>query len=256
VHRYEELEKIYYKKMFLKIIVILLFFFVTFVGIYYFYKNGFHLNKSSQSIKTDKIENNQSKEENKTKFEQKTVEQKTVKENKIKTPKKRENAKKNKTINQEEKLTFVVPQISENEIKKEITTPEKTGNSSNKKTESETKIKKPLNNTSITVKPEIEIKEKKISLNELKQKFSMNPSYDLALMIAKEYYKQKNYKQAQIWAIKANNLDPQKVESWLLFADILLKENKKKKALEILKIYLDQYGEEERIRAKIRSIDE
>jgi tetratricopeptide (TPR) repeat protein len=84
----------------------------------------------------------------------------------------------------------------------------------------------------------------------------MNPSYDLALMIAKEYYKQKNYKQAQIWAIKANNLDPQKVESWLLFADILLKENKKKKALEILKIYLDQYGEEERIRAKIRSIDE
>jgi tetratricopeptide (TPR) repeat protein len=245
VHRYEELEKIYYKKMFLKIIVILLCLFVAFVGIYYFYKNGFHSYKSSQSVKIDKIENNQSKEKNKTKIQQKVAEK-----NKIKTFKKIENT--NKT-NQEEKLTFVIPQISENEIKKEIKFPKKIENPSNKKTKSETKIKKPLN-TLVIVKPKIEIK--KITVSELKQKFSQNPSYDIAIMIAKEYYKRKNYKQAQIWAVKANTLDPTRVESWILFADILLKESKKKKALEILKVYLDQYGEDERIKAKLRSINE
>jgi tetratricopeptide (TPR) repeat protein len=227
VHRYEELEKLYYKKKMFKIFLIV-FFFILGIGYLLTYKI-LHF-----------------KEDNKT---NKNFENKVSKENLLNESKKNENKNTTlkKEIDSEEKLSFILPEINDTKEKK-LKISEK-----NKKIKTQNKI---VEKPHIVVTPKIVIKEKKITINELKQKFSQNSSYDIAIIIAKEYYKRKNYKQAQIWAVKANTLDPERVESWILFADILLKENKKKKAIEVLKVYVDQYGEDERIKAKLRSINE
>jgi len=244
VHRYEELEKEYYKKQKLKIFFSLIIVVVLIIGGYYFYKKisvkklPSFVNKNKKEIKT--YEKNETKANPKPKEKIKKTEVKKIK----------------KESQKNDRLIFVIPNIDENEIKEEkFEKKEVKEEKKIKKTKKEIK-NKPKSPPPVKPNPQLIIKEKPVSLTELKQKFSQKPSYDLAMMIARTYYNQKKYKQAQIWVIKANNLSPQKVESWLLFADILLKENKKQKAKEILGIYLDQYGENPDIKAKIRSIDE
>ena len=219
MHRYEELEKEYYKKRILKALFGLVAVLTVFFAGYFTYKRDI----SNKTVIEAKKEIKQKPEINKTVKKEEKKAQKNV-----------------------DKLIFVVPHINEDEIKDTKKTVKKTKKPEKKEVKKE--IKKEVK------KPKVQIKEKSITLNELKQKFSQKPSYDLAIMIAKNYFNKKDYKQAQIWAIKANNIDPQKVESWVLFSDILLKENKKQKAREILQIYIDQYGENETIRSKLRTI--
>jgi predicted Zn-dependent protease len=67
---------------------------------------------------------------------------------------------------------------------------------------------------------------------------------------------EKDYSNAKLWALKANNIDPSKYQSWKMFAFILLKKNDKIKARKILKVYLNDYGDNDEIYKLLRSLDE
>ncbi len=106
------------------------------------------------------------------------------------------------------------------------------------------------------IKPKIEVhKEEKIEhkikkinfkittnnyMNIMKQKFNKNKNPRDALLIAKAYYRAGNYKESEIWALKANNLDKNSEESWLLFAKSKNALGKKREALKILIAYYNK----------------
>jgi tetratricopeptide (TPR) repeat protein len=71
----------------------------------------------------------------------------------------------------------------------------------------------------------------------MKNKFQKNKNPREALLIAKAYYKAGNYKNAEEWALKANNLDKKLDESWLVFAKSQEKLGKRKEALKVLVAY-------------------
>ncbi len=47
------------------------------------------------------------------------------------------------------------------------------------------------------------------------------PSYDTAMAAARDFYAKENYLEASIWAKKANRINPEAEESWLLYAKSL-----------------------------------
>ncbi len=71
----------------------------------------------------------------------------------------------------------------------------------------------------------------------MEEKFRVNKHPREALLLAKAYYKEGDYKQAEDWALKANQLDGSLDESWLLFAKSKVKLGKKQEALKILVAY-------------------
>ncbi len=71
----------------------------------------------------------------------------------------------------------------------------------------------------------------------MKKKFEENRNPREALLLAKVYYKENNYIQAEEWALRANKLDKGLDESWLLFAKSKAKLGKRKEALNILSSY-------------------
>ncbi|WP_457561076.1 tetratricopeptide repeat protein [Caminibacter sp.] len=241
MHRYEELEKLYYKKLYFKIFVFTIFIFIIAGGIFISSKK----NTQKSSVKKERAEKTAITQKLKKKNEKKVVKKEIVKKNNIK-----------KTTKNIQKLTFILPKIdnniSNNISKNNISNVQKSQSSKNKKHLN----KKPETNEMNKVQPQIKIVEKSLSVKDLIKQFNNNPNYDFAMMIAKEYFKKGDLKNARIWAIKANNLNPQDVDSWLLFADILLKQNEKQKALQILKVYLNTYGDNPLIDDKIRSINE
>ena len=87
----------------------------------------------------------------------------------------------------------------------------------------------------------ITINATKLTLQQMLQKFHKQPSLDLANLIAKEYFLQKNYQKAMQWAIKANEFDKSDDESWIIFAKSAYKLGQKQKAINALKIYLHKY---------------
>ncbi|MDB2562167.1 CDC27 family protein [Sulfurimonas sp.] len=68
-------------------------------------------------------------------------------------------------------------------------------------------------------------------------KQSNNPA--LSLFIAKKYYALKNYNQSYNYALLTNQLNNDIEESWIIFAKSLYKLNKKDKAINMLKQYID-----------------
>jgi len=248
MHRYEELEKLYYKKrrnFFLSIFIV----FVLIVSVIFFalYKQPETKNKSikKQNLKKQEVVK---KEVNQSKTIEKKVEVKeqVIKEkkeiNQTKTPKQKE----------ELKLEFVLPNIAQIKTPKEKTyKPKQTPKPKPKK------VVKPKNaNLEVVEINKINLEVQKVDLNKLISSFNRSPNYDLALSISKEYLNRGDVKNAQKWALKANAIDPERVDSWIQFADILLKQGKKEKALQILRVYIDSYGENEEINRKLRSINE
>lgn len=82
-------------------------------------------------------------------------------------------------------------------------------------------------------------KSKSKGLKYLITKYNSSPDYKLALDIANIYYDQKDFKNSSIWANKANGLDRQKEEPWILFAKSNYKLGKRKDAINSLKLFLD-----------------
>ena len=97
-------------------------------------------------------------------------------------------------------------------------------------------------------KKKIENRRKKIDLKVttnnymsiMKEKFHKYRNPRDALLIAKAYYRAGNYKNSEIWALKANELDKNSEESWLLFAKSKDALGKRKEALKILIAYYNR----------------
>jgi len=76
------------------------------------------------------------------------------------------------------------------------------------------------------------------SLDAWIDKYNRKRSYSAAIYIAKQYYFDKDYKQAGIWAKRANQLDRNKEEAWLFYAKSVHALGNVPKAKRILNIYL------------------
>ncbi len=241
MHRYEELEKLYYKKKRNQIIIVVLI--ALFLVIVYKLIEFANVNTQTQ---TKVVENNQTKEE---KVQTKNSE--TLENNKTKK------TVKNKKEKKVAKLEFILPNISE--VKTPVE-PKKITKTQPKPTTKPTPKPNKTVQTQTTTQPKVPAKlnlqVEKVDINQLISSFNQNPNYDLAITISKEYLKRGNLKEAQKWALKANTMEPDRVESWLQFADILLKEGKKEKAVQILRVYIDSYGENDEIESKLRSLNE
>ncbi len=74
----------------------------------------------------------------------------------------------------------------------------------------------------------------------MKDKFNENKNPREALLIAKAYYRAGNYRKSEKWALKANNLNRNLEESWLLFAKSKDALGKRKEALKILIAYYNR----------------
>ena len=88
-------------------------------------------------------------------------------------------------------------------------------------------------------KEKIIISSKKIDkLKYFKEQYKQNPRALYAILIAKEYYKNKSYNKSLKWAMIANSLDSSNEKSWILFAKNKVKLHQKNDALNALQAYL------------------
>ncbi|MBN1840309.1 MAG: CDC27 family protein [Campylobacterales bacterium] len=76
------------------------------------------------------------------------------------------------------------------------------------------------------------------SLQYLKERFDKTHNIVFALMLAEEYYKNKNYNESNKWALIANNMDSENEKSWIWFAKSKLKLGQKEDAIVALQAYL------------------
>ena len=232
MHRYEELEKRYYRKKYLKISIYTIFVLLIIVAVYIlYYPKYHHIDKQKQSPK---------KELNKTK----KIPQKIKKQNKTpKQPPKPKPKPKPMPIQSPKKLTLypIYPEI-DNNITKSTQSPKQ---KPNKIVDKVDKVEK--HNTII-------IKSKPATLNSLIESFNTAPEYEKAIKVTKLYFDKEKYEEAIQWAKKANKLKPEDYESWYIFAESLIKLGKIQKAKKVLIAYIDAYGPNKKIEKLLRSI--
>ncbi|WP_456488728.1 hypothetical protein [Caminibacter pacificus] len=247
MHRYEELEKLYYKKkrnQIITAILLALLFVIVYKAIEY-------ANTQNKNQPQKVVENNITKENKTTTTQTKIVKNSTNTYD-------NNTSEHNVSIHKEKKvakLEFILPNITE------IKTPaehKKIVKYSSKPTPKPITKTDNINQETVqqNTMPKLNLKVEKVDIHQLISSFNQSPNYDLAITISKEYLKRGNLKEAQKWALKANTMEPDRVESWLQFADILLKEGKKEKAVQILRVYIDSYGENDEIESKLRSLNE
>ena len=250
MHRYEELEKLYYKRKIKKYVSI---FFVLAVAVTIVIVISNFINKSENQpkkiFKSVKFKSSQEFNESKKNNAKEVVKNdlnvtKTKKSVILKKSDEKNETNKIDTSKSNLSFSFYIPNIKQEQKKDKIKKVQK-----QKKEIKNTDIKKP----NVTVN---EIKETNINVKSLIKEFNKHPDFNLAILISKYYYNKKDLANAKLWALKANNINPSDYRSWKMFALILLKKNDKIKAKEVLKIYLNDYGENEEIEKLLRSIDE
>jgi len=225
MHRYEELERLYYRRLYLKIFLIILGIFLGIgTGYYFFNLNDKKVKKVKKEIKPKQDEI-------------KIVKKEINTSNKLK-----QDIKKYKKT---ESISFVLPEIKNSLINSNLKPAIKT-----KVVKKEKTIAKKTSEKKVLV-----IKTQKVTLNKLIQDYKESPNYHLAILISKLYLNKNNLKEAQKWVLKANNIDPENAESWVLFAEILKRKKQIKKAIEILKVYEETYGGNDIIEKKLRSLN-
>lgn len=74
---------------------------------------------------------------------------------------------------------------------------------------------------------------------DLIQAFNTAPNYDTALRLANDYYTQSDFDNAALWAKKANQLNREAEEAWLLYAKSYYAQGKKSEAISVLELYLN-----------------
>jgi hypothetical protein len=77
-------------------------------------------------------------------------------------------------------------------------------------------------------------------IKDLEEKFRETQDPQDSLEIAKYYYKIKDYKQAENWAVNTNNLDGDIEESWLIFAKARAKQGFRTDAIKVLQTFYDE----------------
>jgi len=220
MHRYEELERKYYRYKLKKFVIIILVLLIGSGSFYYILENN--------SLKLDSAKN---KKVYILEFNNSLVDAKVNKE------------KSNILM-----FSFTIPKLEEDIKKESLKMTNETHSILNQKS---SKINFKEKNDS----KKVLIKEEKITLNQLIKKFSNSPSFETAIQIAKLYFEKNDLKNAQKWALKANSIDPYRYESWKLFALILIKKKENKKAKEVLNIYLNDYGYNEKIEKLLKSLE-
>ena len=234
MHKYEQLEKLYYKKKYTQY-ALFLFSFIVIITI-----SGYFVFKSDK-----KIESNNTIEVKKT--------QKPAKIEKNIT----KIVKKEKNITEKNKTIVFNKIIKEKEIKKLVLYPifpeitPKTNTNLDTKDSQQILKKEVKNSQKSTLK--IEVK----SINNTKDLiylFDKSPNYKSAMNIAKYYFTRKKYQKAIKWVKKANEINPEDYESWYIFAKTLIKLGKVNKAKQVLIAYLNTYGPDKNIEELLRSI--
>lgn len=95
------------------------------------------------------------------------------------------------------------------------------------------------NNVEPEEKPKIILSSEPIdTVKYLKNKFYESNSVTHAIMIAEEFYEQKNYQKALKWAIISNDLDNTNERSWIIFAKSKMQLGSKEEAINALEHYL------------------
>jgi len=111
----------------------------------------------------------------------------------------------------------------------------------------EQEIIQPIRETQTTeTKNKVENKQVKISIDMqevdtityLKDKYYTTSSIVFALMLAEEYYYEKEYDNSLKWALIANDTDAQNTKSWYWFAKSKVQLNQQDDAIKALKAYL------------------
>lgn len=74
---------------------------------------------------------------------------------------------------------------------------------------------------------------------DLIQAFNTAPNYDTALRLANDFYAQNDFDNAALWAKKANQLNREAEEAWLLYAKSYYAQGKKSEAISVLELYLN-----------------
>ena len=227
MHRYEELEKLYYKKLYIKYFI----YFIIF-GIIIFISSFIYF--TDKQNKPQKI-----KEFNKT----------------IKIIKKVEKSKKQKKVKTKpfvKKLTLypIYPNIDINSSKhknkiKKIVTKSKPKPQPQPKKEIKKKESK---------KAKIQIIIKTETIDDLINIYDTNPAFNIGLKISNYYFQHKKYEESIKWCKKVNKIEPENYESWYLFAKNLIQLNKNKEAKKVLIYYLSNYGPNDKIEKLLRSI--
>ncbi|AXP08834.1 transformation system protein [Campylobacter hepaticus] len=88
----------------------------------------------------------------------------------------------------------------------------------------------------------IEINSRNLNISHLRKSFYENPSYEKALNLANKYFDIKAYKKSIFWALKANELNKEKQDSWLVFAKAKRALGEEKEAQSVLDAYVNYYG--------------
>jgi len=68
--------------------------------------------------------------------------------------------------------------------------------------------------------------------------YEANPGFETALAVARSYYGKKEFAEAAVWAKKANQLNREAEEAWLLYAKSYYAQGRKKEAINVLELYL------------------
>lgn len=69
--------------------------------------------------------------------------------------------------------------------------------------------------------------------------YKSNPKYETALAAARDFYAKENFVEAANWAKKANQLNREDEEAWLLYAKSYYAQGRKNDAIGILELYLN-----------------
>jgi len=251
MHRYEKLEKFYYKKRYTGFFCIFVGIFVLLTSIIVLYKTFSSPEKEQKKeIKTYKVEK-QVKEENIEEFGSMPkvptiVEKKHLQKKESETklilypvfPDSSDLTLTKKRVEPVQKKEIISKPVQ----KKEVVVPKK---------QIIEKVKEKENNKKIT----IVIKSSPNTLGDLIALYNNAEEYNLAIKIAKLYLEDKKYNKTIEWVKKANKLNSEDYESWYIFAESLWKQKRVKEAKQVLKAYLENYdNSNKKIKQLLRSI--
>ncbi|MCW1360915.1 CDC27 family protein [Campylobacter sp. CCS1377] len=96
-------------------------------------------------------------------------------------------------------------------------------------------------NLSTTNELKIIVQSYEASIPELRSDFYAHPNYKSAIKLSKIYYQNKDYKKSIFWSLKANELNKNNQESWLMFAKAKIALGQKEEAIKALSNYMSFY---------------
>jgi hypothetical protein len=80
---------------------------------------------------------------------------------------------------------------------------------------------------------------------EVEKRFRLGHDTDDSLFLAKAYYRKRQYKKAEYWALQTNKINDSIEESWLIFAKAKAKRGQKNEAKRILRTYIKKTNSSE-----------